>query len=361
MALLPEPESFKRIADGSARGVGPSAARFALQCVAVPYGLAVAIRNAGYDAGVLPSHTAPLPVISVGNLTLGGTGKTPLVAWVTRRLAARGRRPAIVSRGYAARAGQLSDEAAELAIVVPGVPHVADRDRVAGVQRAATAGATVAVLDDGFQHRRLRRDLDIVAVDATDPFGCGHLFPRGLLREPVRALRRAGAVVLTRATSVDAARRAEIRAAVTTASGGRLDAAWMEAEHGPVGLRAADGRTESLEALAGRRVVAFAGIGNPAAFRGTLAALGAEIAGFTSFPDHHAYSAADLDRLASRTPAGVGLAVTTLKDLVKIRRPTLGDVPLVALEIALAPLTGADLVGEVVDAAAGPAGGGGVR
>lgn len=352
MAFLPEPESFKRIVDGSTRGVGASVARVALRCAEVPYGLVIAARNAAYDAGVLPSHAAPIPVLSVGNLTLGGTGKTPLVAWVARRLAGRGQRPAIVSRGYAALPGQTSDEAAELAIVVPGVAHVADRDRVAGVRRASAAGATVAVLDDGFQHRRLRRDLDIVAVDATDPFGCGHLFPRGLLREPLRSIRRARAVVLTRATSVDAARRAGIRAAIASACAGRLDAAWMEAEHRPVGLRAADGRTDPLDTLAGQRVVAFAGIGNPAAFRSTLAVLGAEIAGFTSFPDHHAYSTADLDRLAAGVPAGTGLAVTTLKDLVKIGRPTLGDVPLVALEIALAPLAGVDAVEAIIDAAA---------
>ena len=351
MALLPEPESFKRIADGSARGVGAGLARAVLRAASVPYGCAVAARNAAYDAGILASHAAPIPVVSVGNLTLGGTGKTPLVAWVVRRLASRGHRPAVVSRGYAARPGEVSDEAAELAVVVPGVMHVADRDRVAGVRAAAAAAATVAVLDDGFQHRRLRRDFDIVAIDATDPFGCGHLFPRGLLREPLHGLRRAAAVVLTRATSVDADRRAAIRAALADAVGGGPLPAWMETEHRPVGLRTAVGGTQPLALLAGRRVAAFAGIGNPAAFRGTLAALGADVAAFTSFPDHHAYPSADLDRLAMRMPAGVDLAVTTLKDLVKIDRPLLGDVPVVALEIALAPLMGADAVAAAIDAA----------
>jgi tetraacyldisaccharide 4'-kinase len=352
MALLPEPESFKRIVDGSARGAGPAAARAVLRAVSVPYGWVVAARNAAYDAGVLGSRSAPIPVVSVGNLTLGGTGKTPLVAWVARRLAGRGHRPAIVSRGYAARPGVVSDEAAELALVVPGTMHVADRDRVAGVHAAAAAAATVAVLDDGFQHRRLRRDLDIVAIDATDPFGGGRLFPRGLLREPVHGVRRAQAVVLTRATSVDAGRRAWIRDQITAAFGGAAAPAWMEAEHRPVGLRAAGGHTEPLALLAGRRVAAFAGIGNPAAFRGTLAGLGADVAAFTSFPDHHAYPPADLDRLALRMPTGVDLVVTTLKDLVKLDRPTLGDVPIVALEIALEPLVGAEAVGAAIDAAA---------
>lgn len=350
MALLPEPESFKRIADGSARGAGAALARAVLQAASIPYGAAVAIRNAGYDTGMLASRSAPIPVISVGNLTLGGTGKTPLVAWVARRLASRGHRPAVVSRGYAARPGDVSDEAAELAVVVPGTMHVADRDRVAGAHTAAAAAATVAVLDDGFQHRRLRRDLDIVAIDATDPFGCGHLFPRGLLREPVRGIRRAAAVVLTRATSVDAHRRAAIRGILADANRGGPPPAWMEAEHRPVGLRDAEGRTAPLSLLQGQRVAAFAGIGNPTAFRGTLATLGCDVVAFTSFPDHHAYPAADLDRLAATIPSGVDLVVVTLKDLVKIARPTLGPARLVALEIALEPLLGAEDVAAAIDA-----------
>jgi len=354
MALLPEPESFKRIVDGTARGGGAALARAALRAASIPYGWAIGARNAAYDAGLLPSHAASIPVVSIGNLTLGGTGKTPLVAWVVRQLTHRGHRPAVVSRGYAARPGELSDEAAELAVVVPGTMHVADRDRVAGVRAAAAGAATMAVLDDGFQHRRLRRDLDIVAIDATDPFGCGHLFPRGLLREPLQSIHRAAAVVLTRATSVDAHRRAAIRTTLAAAAGGGPPPAWMEAEHRPVGLRTAAGVTEPLSLLAGRRVAAFAGIGNPAAFRSTLAALGADIAAFTSFPDHHAYPTADLDRLAARTPAGVDMVVTTLKDLVKIARPTLGGVPLVALEIALAPLVGSDDVVAAIDAVVPP-------
>jgi tetraacyldisaccharide 4'-kinase len=289
----------------------------------------------------------------VGNLTLGGTGKTPLVAWVARQLAAAGRTPAIVSRGYGARPGEVSDEAAELAILLPGVPHVADRNRAAGVAAAVVRGADVAVLDDGFQHRRLHRDLDIVAIDATDPFGCGRLFPRGLLRESLTGLARADAIVLTRATSVPPARRAEIRGAVARLRGRHPAAIWMECEHRPVAFRRATGPAEPAESLRGRRVAAFCGIGNPAAFRLTLAALGLELVGFRSFADHHAYGPADLESLASWA---AGLAaertVTTLKDLVKIRRTDLGETPLVAVEIALAPLGDAAALETAVAAAA---------
>ncbi len=339
MSILPDAETFRRLADGSIGGAGPAALRAALSALAAPYGLVTAARNTLYDRGLLRQHAAPIPVISVGNLTLGGTGKTPLVAWVARRLVAAGHRPAVVSRGYGARPGEVSDEAAELAILVPGVLHVADRDRVRGVTAAAGRGADVAILDDGFQHRRLQRTLDIVAIDASDPFGCGHLFPRGLLREAPSGLARAQAVVLTRTGGLSEERRAEIRAAVTRARLGRPPVIWLETDHRPAATRTAGGRVEPLAAIAGDCVAAFCGIGNPAAFRHTLAVCGLEVAGFRGYADHHAYSPTDIAALAAWARGlGVERVVTTLKDLVKIRRDELGGIPLVALEVAIEPL-----------------------
>jgi tetraacyldisaccharide 4'-kinase len=219
----------------------------------------------------------------------------------------------------------------------------------------------VALLDDGFQHRRLARDLDIVAVDATDPYGGGHLFPRGLLREPLSGLARAQAVVLTRAASVDARRRSEIRRVLTKACRGSLPPVWLEAAHRPVQLRSATSDTQPLGRLRAARIAAFAGIGNPSAFRTSLENLGADLAGFRPFPDHHAYTATDLHALHDWA-AGLhaDLVVTTLKDLVKLRVDRLGDIPLFALEIALEILPGGDssasletLLGSVVARAAG--------
>ena len=344
MSLLPDADSFKRLVDGSARGPAATLTRAALAALATPYGLAVRARNAGYDAGLRRIARAPVPVVSVGNLTLGGTGKTPLVAWLVRRISAAGLAPAIVSRGYGARPGTQSDEAAELAVVLPGVPHVANRDRVAGVRTAAAGGAEVIVLDDGFQHRRLARDLDIVAVDATDPFGCGHLFPRGLLREPLSGLARAQAVVLTRAGLVAPQERRKIRAALEAARGAP-PAVWAEAAHRPVQLRTASGSTLPLESLRGPRIGAFAGIGNPAAFQSTLAELGAEVIGFRALADHHAYTPADVAGLGAwANGLRADMVITTLKDLVKVRSQNLGTIPLFAVEIAIDMLTGeADL------------------
>jgi len=337
MRLLPDAESFRRLVDGSLTGVGPALARGVLAGVAIPYGAVVGLRNRAYDSRLLRIRRADVPVVSVGNLTLGGTGKTPLVSWIARAYRGRSRRVAIVSRGYGALPGERSDEAAELAVVLPDVPHVADRDRVAAVARAVAGGAEVAILDDGFQHRRLARTVDIVAVDATDPDGCGHLFPRGLLREPVAALRRADAVVLTRASAVSPERRGEIHAAVARASGAR-PLVWLETDHEPVGLRGLDGALRPLEWLVGRRVAAFAGIGNPAPFRAMLVGRGAAPLGFRAFPDHHRYDASDQHWLGA-WGAGLGaeVLVTTLKDLVKLR-PEAFTLPVVAVEIALAPL-----------------------
>lgn len=358
MSLLPDAEAFRKLVDGSRRGAAATLARATLGALSVPYAAAVQARNAAYDRGLLRVRQAGVPVISVGNLTLGGTGKTPLVAWAARRCLAGGRQPAIVSRGYGAVRGQTSDEAAELALLLPGVAHVADRDRVAAAAAAVAQGADAIVLDDGFQHRRLARDLDIVAVDATDPFGCGHMFPRGLLREPLGGLARARAVVLTRADTIEPDRRRAIiekLAAWCRASGPRV---WVAAAHTPHRLRTSAGRELPLAAVAGRRVVAWCGIGNPPAFRRTLERLGAEIVEFRPFPDHHGYTADDIARLARLTTAArADLAITTLKDLVKLPHETLGDTPLAALEIAIEFLAGEAELDGLVQATLGAGGG----
>jgi len=364
-SLLPAADAFRRLVDGSRRGPAAALARAGLATLAAPYAAVVHARNIAYDRGLLAVHAVPVPVVSVGNLTLGGTGKTPLVAWVTKCCAAAGRRPTIVSRGYGATPGRTSDEAAELALVVPGVPHVADRNRVAAATAAVAAGADVVVLDDGFQHRRLARNLDIVAIDATDPFGCGRMFPRGLLREPLRGLGRAQAVVLTRADAVDAEKRLEIRRTLTTAAGLAAPVVWAEAAHEPRGLRTSGGREFPLDAIRGRRVVACCGIGNPGAFRRTLEGLGANPVEFRAFPDHHAYAAADAADLEARaTAAEAEFVVTTLKDLVKLPHETLGGVPLVAVEISLRLVAGAaeleQLVRTAILAPETPPGGRGV-
>jgi tetraacyldisaccharide 4'-kinase len=332
---------FREIVSGRRRGAGAAVARGVLRLAEVPYTAAVNWRNRRFDQTHSPAHRVAVPVVSVGNLTLGGTGKTPMVKWIARWFAEHGVRVTIVSRGYGAAAGGKNDEALELEQSLPDVPHVQNPDRVAGALAAIDEyGCQLILLDDGFQHRRLARDLDVVLLDASAPFGFEHVFPRGMLREPIAGLERADVVCLTRANRLDAADRDAIRRRVAEIA---RHAAWCEAAHAPSELRNAFGQTQPIAALAGRRVAAFCGIGNPAAFRRTLEDVGGEIAFWREFPDHHAYSASERAELAAAIGAtNVELVVTTHKDLVKLSIDGLGNRRLWALVIEMQLLAGGE-------------------
>jgi tetraacyldisaccharide 4'-kinase len=318
---------------GERRGLLPSLARGGLHVASWPYGLAMRLRNAAFDRGWKTVSRAAVPVVSIGNLTVGGTGKTPCVEWVARFLRDRDLVVTILSRGYGAEHGR-NDEAMVLEENLPDVPHLQGRDRVALAETAVEElEADVLVLDDGFQHRRLHRDLDVVLIDATSPPFCDYLLPRGTLREPASGLCRAGAVVLTRCDQASPGAVEAIRA--------WLARRWpqtpvAETEHRPVELTA-EGIREPVESLAGRAVGAFCGIGNPAAFRDTLEALGANVVAFRAFADHHAYTrddVTDLETWAGTLPADA-LVATTQKDWVKLRLADLAGRPLRAVRIGL--------------------------
>ncbi len=325
---------FRQIISGEDKRLIARLVRPILAAVAAPYGLAVASRNRLYDTGALRTHRLNVPVVSIGNLTLGGTGKTPLVEFVCRWFLSRGRRPAILSRGYRGAGGR-NDEARMLEANLPGVPHLQGKDRL-GLARQAIAQfhPDVLVLDDGFQHRRLGRDLDIVLVDCTQPFGYDRLFPRGLLREPVANLGRADLIVLTRANHCSETELEVVRRTVRSASG---DRPVVLAENRPIALRSVDGRESPCAEIAGKSVAAFCGIGNPAAFWQTVRSLGCRLIGQRAFPDHHAYTAGNLHSLDEwiRT-IGPEAVLTTQKDLVKLTARELGGRPLFAVRTAAA-------------------------
>ena len=337
--------AYLRLIRGETPGPLASMSRLALNVPSALYRLGAAARNLAFDRGWRTVHRAGVPVVSVGNLTLGGTGKTPMVEWIARRLRDRGLRAAILSRGYGQAEG-LNDEGRVLEANLPDVPHLQGRDRAALARVAVEELESQAlVLDDGFQHRRLHRDLDVVLIDALDPFGLGRVFPRGLLREPVGSLRRAGVVVLTRSDMVESADRKHIRREYERKIG---PIRWVEAVHAPLSLLDADHKFYPLPA-APLRVVAFCGIGNPEGFRRTLASLGLEPA-FRAFPDHHAYTAADVADLARwARDAGAEVALTTQKDSVKLRLDALGPVPLRALRIGLEVVEGREALEAAVD------------
>ncbi|MEX2137895.1 MAG: tetraacyldisaccharide 4'-kinase [Pirellulales bacterium] len=330
---------FRDLVSGKRRGVGATVARGALRLAEVPYSLAVRWRNRQFDSGGRPVERVGVPVISIGNITLGGTGKTPMVEWVCRRLRGRDIRVTIVSRGYKAEDGGANDEALELEQKLPDVPHVQNPDRVAAAQMAIEEFECQAiVLDDAFQHRRIARDLDIVLLDSQEPFGFEHVFPRGTLREPLHGLARADVIVLTRADMLVPDDRAGVQTRVA-----RLAplAVWAECVHKPVALVSSTGEETPLDAVRGQRVGAFCGIGNPAGFRHTLASCGYEVSLFREFPDHHPYVRSDLMSLAEwARQAEVAAVLCTQKDLVKIGLDRLGDKPLYAVRVGLEFLSG---------------------
>jgi len=317
---------FLYLVSGRRQGWVAALARAGLRVFSWFFCVAAVLRAWLYQRKIAKVHRVGRPVVSIGNLTTGGTGKTPMVDRVVRELTQRGFRPAIISRGYGAEKGEPNDEARLLRERLPDTPHLQDPDRV----RAARAAirhhqATALVLDDAFQHRRLHRDLDIVLLDATNPFGYGYLLPRGLLREPPTALRRAHLCVITRADLVPEDQLEKLRAEI-----GRI------APDLPIACASLEPRAllpleqlpndeiqdeETLDAeLRGRPVFAFCAIGNPSSFFAGLRALGAEVVGTRAFGDHARYDTQTVvEVLHEARRLGADLCITTHKDAVKVR------------------------------------------
>ncbi|MGE0609117.1 MAG: tetraacyldisaccharide 4'-kinase [Pirellulales bacterium] len=335
------PSEFRDLVSGRRRGLSASLLRAGLRLAETPYACAMRLRNWRYDTGRAEIVRADVPVVSVGNLTLGGTGKTPLVVWLARWFRDRDVRVSLISRGYGAAANRRNDEALELEHRLPDVPHLLDRDRAAAAQVAEEELDTqLILLDDAFQHRRMHRDLDIVLLDALDPFGAEHVFPRGLMREPPTGLHRAHIIGLSRANALNDSQRAAIR---QRAKRYAPHAAWFEASHAPQGLLSSSGRGESLAALAGQRVAAFCGLGNPAGFRLTLEHLKSELVELREFPDHHPYTRDDVRGLSDWAgQLHVAAVLTTHKDLVKLELDQIGRAPLWAVTIGMEILAGRD-------------------
>jgi tetraacyldisaccharide 4'-kinase len=304
-------------------------------------------RNWLYDSGWKRSRRATVPVVSVGNLTLGGTGKTPCVEYVARFYRALDLRVAILSRGYGSHGGR-NDEALVLERSLPDVPHLQGADRAALAETAVEElDSEVLILDDGFQHRRLERDLDLVLIDATAPWG--PLFPRGLMREPPSGLRRADMVILTRCDLAESTELERLKARVNRLAPGM---ALAQSRHRPAGWINSREAFVPLEALAQRPIAGLCGIGNPEAFRRTLVQLGADLRDFRVYPDHHEYTRNDVEDLRTwaRQQAKECVVVTTQKDLVKLPLERLGERELWALQIRLEIDAGRELLDSKLEA-----------
>jgi tetraacyldisaccharide 4'-kinase len=297
------------------------------------------VRNWRYDRHPKLMTRVPVPVVCVGNLTVGGTGKTVVAEYVARVLRELDRQVVLVSRGYGTTNGP-SDEAMVLEENLPDVPHLQGADRVAVANAAVEElEADVIVLDDGFQHRRLHRDLDVVLLDATQPVTSEYLLPRGTLREPVTELRRAGFVLFTRCDQTDPTRLDTQRSWLAKQFPTLPTATTV---HSPIELISPDG-TDEIGTVGGKKVAVFSGIGHPPAFIRTVEQLGATIVATREYPDHHPYSRHDVDELnrwATDLPSEVGLILTTQKDWVKLRVGELGGRPLRAVRVGLRFLDG---------------------
>ena len=317
---MPDPQSILNILSGRSRGLGPTVVRTAARGVEPFYSGAMRVRNALFNTGIKHSHALARPVVSVGNLTTGGTGKTPVVQWLCEQLIARGHHPAVLLRGYRS-AGGISDEA-ELYRQNKRIEVEPDPDRVRAAARvlARSPDTSVFVLDDGFQHRRVKRDLDIVLVDASNPFGFGHLLPRGLLREPIAGIARAHVIVITRATD-------DVKPLVTRLRKLNALAPIYICRHRITCLL--DPQDASTRLDVNERVLAFAGVGNPESFAERLRAdlMLTNVTLDASISDHHPYSIVDLNRIVSL--GAFDAWVTTEKDFVKIRR--LESIPITRL------------------------------
>lgn len=409
--------------DGSTQTLAAKTFRTAATLVSLPYAAVVALRNRLYDLDVLRASDAPRPAISVGNLTLGGVGKTPFVGWLAEYFIQNAQTPAFISRGYQAERQrdlfarvdaaqnapsnadaendrsptpnarfvpaqfapfqQFNDEARELALRFPTTPHFlgSKRAEVAAALVEARPDVDALLLDDAFQHRRIKRDLDVVLLDALNPFGGGRVFPAGFLREPLAGLARADVVLLNRADLVSDERRRAIRAQVERRN---PDALFAEIAQVPRfvfsrrddanddanaddGLKNAsvsnDARLPKADAALfsppcparllreefatwretrrGGSFLAFCGLGAPTGFRKTLETNGLTPTSFVAFPDHCAYSASDFASLATEAERiDADAILTTAKDFVKIPEPTLAGRPVFALGIGVEFLSG---------------------
>ncbi len=349
---------------------GPAA--WLLRGAAGLYGAAVALRSLAYEHGWATVHRLPARVVSIGNLTVGGTGKTPMVLYLARLLIESGRRPVILSRGYAGahasrrgagrsplvvgdgRGGVLAgpDEAGDEPVLLArraGVPVVVAPDRVAAGRLAIERfEADTLLLDDGLQHRRLARDLEIVLVDAGKGLGNGRLLPAGPLREPPAGLRRAHVILLTKGEKsgtrdplLRVLRAFAPQAVMFGASYRPVALAPLGNSSGGVSASRPAGSPEASPGdaprpLAGKRALALSGLADPASFHELLAGLGAREVTPLPFPDHHHYQPADYRRIAAAA-AGADCLVTTEKDAVKLDVARLPRLPAFALEAVLEP------------------------
>lgn len=361
--------AHRKLISGRSIGLAAAILRLFLGIAACGYSAVIRLRNYLYDKSLLKNCKAGVPVISIGNITAGGTGKTPLVIWLYNFLHGKGFQCAVLTRGYKAHPQTRAtshepqtteiDEPAILTESCPQAKVIVNPDRVAGAAVAVNKfDAKLLIMDDGFQHRRLARDVDIVTIDGTCPFGYGKVLPAGLLREPIAALKRVDAVVVTRCDQISDAQLSQLEEKLQQVNPDMLIARSL---HATVCAKSTGNKEISLEQLRGKKIFAFCGIGNPNAFLNTIKTLGVELVGSKTYNDHHHYTEACLaDIYEQAGHLNADLILTTQKDWTKLVKQlndrTAGpkDITFAYLVIELKFLAGEDkLRGLIEDALAG--------
>lgn len=323
------------------------------------YGFSIKTRIFFYRKGILKTYRLPVPVISVGNITTGGTGKTPVVEYLAKYAGKKGKRVIIISRGYApmmqqgknaASSEMCNDEHLLFKENIPGIMNILGKDRVkSGWEAINRRQAECLLLDDGFQHLRLSRDMDIVLIDTLEPFGYEYTLPRGLLREPLKGLRRSDLFLLTHTDQISPEKKQTIINRLREIA---RDVPVIESIHKPVRLvLTTDEKSFGTEWLAGKKVFAFCAIGNPLSFRKSLESLGAILAGFHEFPDHHAYTPSDLHILNGEARcASPDAVVITQKDRVKLGKDIARwTLPVVTLKMEICITKGSEILHKKLD------------
>jgi len=330
------------------KGMTAKVALFPLYLISLLYRGGVMARTFLYKQGIFRKEKLPCTVISIGNITAGGTGKTPVVQYLAQFLVEKGKKPAILSRGYKRKSGkkvqvlseregpplqweETGDEPCLLFKKLMTVPVIVGKDRVYSGRHALRLFCPDALLlDDGFQHLRIERDIDIVVIDAQSGFGNGHMLPRGSLRESLKGLDRADLILLNKGTDPDDEQRLEKEVRKWNAAAPIFFSRYRVTSV----LALKGGEKYSPEFLKGRKVMALCGIANPGYFHTLLIQLGAKIVSEFSFPDHYHYTSLDLLRIKEKS-AGCELIITTEKDGVKLKQKTFETLPLFMLEVTL--------------------------
>ena len=348
-------EYYLSILYGQQRGFIAALIKSTLSAFTYPYSAVLNTRDFLYKNGVVKSTRLPVKVISIGNITTGGTGKTPLVESMARCLLEKNKKVAILSRGYGGNNSlqenndNVNDECLILRENLQDVTVLAGKDRVSNGEKAIReSGVDCLLLDDGFQHLKLKRDLDIVVIDSLNPFGGENLIPRGSLREPLKNLGRAGLFIISHCNQ---SKKQIIKSIYTKLKNVNNDAPVCESIHRPVHIESMiDGSILGPEWLMGKRIYGLSAIGNPESFTYTLKELGADLIKHRKFHDHHNYNREEIgDVVYEAKLLGVDAIVVTQKDIVKIRKMDINDFNILSLKIETQITKGIELYEEAID------------